>query len=1020
MPRPVDGELVRHRLIASLSTRWQRPVSTVVASAGFGKTTLLAQAVRVNECRPAGVDHWVACTPSDRDPRYFTAAILDALNAGRTPSSGSDRVGDIVAALADAAPLDVCLIFDDVHELGDDTSSSQVLDQLLRELPMNGHVVLAGRSLPRLSLARRRAGGDVQELNEEDLAFTPQEVETVAEFLGCAAPPATALGGWPALVRLAMAAGSSSPLDFLAEEVLAGLDDGGRLDLLALTSLGVASADDIEAVTGRAADLAQLARTVPLIDRLDDDRYRAHDLWTDAVRRVVPSEQAVWAQRAAIESLLRGDRLAAAGDLAIRANEWALLARAGAALVSRSLSTTPLDVAQSWLDAIPQGYADEPEMLLVQAAVAWGRDYTDVDVDGWTDAAFSSLVDAGKTEWAVAALGLAVVAAESRADLARLWTLVERAQSISHLRSEPVVGFLQHSAAAVVAELSGDPELALDELDKVDLSAVPGPMVVAVHRLLMHCSIMAGRADEIMSLVSRLEQRPGHGEWSAGLAIARWFAGDATGYVGIEAESMGTARSGSRDIFREHSIGAIVRACGGHVEPETSMLDPALAENSREAALLTTVAASRAIVTGEERRAAELLDRFLHRFPLSDRLGERHLRRFLAIHYVLNQTVRRTWDGVELGPVHQRSRRVARALVDTRAGKRVSDIGDITPEQVFCNFPLPWSIELAVRLTNDDDPYGVALAQWLADFVGQTVIDRIRGLVDHQMVDGGDGRLVTGAKRLLEGLSVAPNDELQIRVLGSFAVRWRSNQPNQPDQWNESGELRRRRVRELVAALIVHRSLSRDRLIELLWPDLDLVKAQQNLRVTLTYVRRVLEPERRRGEPGYHLRTDGDRVQLFESAMLDVDLWRFERYLNEASVARDIGAHGRYVDALQRAVEAWQGRPSEELWSTADLSTCVETLCLRFVDAAITLGEQRLAEDRVGDAADLAAAALIEQPYDERALRLSLAASLRAGNPATVSRSVDRLQAALDDIGVQPELSTQVLLTRAQPMSAVY
>jgi LuxR family maltose regulon positive regulatory protein len=48
------GLIVRPRLLANLQTRFERPLTAIVAAPGFGKTTLLAQAVRENALAPVG------------------------------------------------------------------------------------------------------------------------------------------------------------------------------------------------------------------------------------------------------------------------------------------------------------------------------------------------------------------------------------------------------------------------------------------------------------------------------------------------------------------------------------------------------------------------------------------------------------------------------------------------------------------------------------------------------------------------------------------------------------------------------------------------------------------------------------------------------------------------------------------------------------------------------------------------------------------------------------------------------
>src|SRR6476646_3144182 len=47
-PRPLDVEIPRWRLLSRLDERWDRAVTLLVAGPGFGKTTILAQALRAH------------------------------------------------------------------------------------------------------------------------------------------------------------------------------------------------------------------------------------------------------------------------------------------------------------------------------------------------------------------------------------------------------------------------------------------------------------------------------------------------------------------------------------------------------------------------------------------------------------------------------------------------------------------------------------------------------------------------------------------------------------------------------------------------------------------------------------------------------------------------------------------------------------------------------------------------------------------------------------------------------------
>src|SRR5689334_6429574 len=329
LPRALDVELPRLRLVQRLEGRWDRPVTLLVAGPGFGKTTVLAQAVRAHQAAPRGIDVWVSCEAAYEDPVCFATALLDAISAGeRTRRSGRRAAPgsrDVVDALIRWAPLEVCLLLDDVHEIPPGSPGAAFLREVARTLPATAHLVLSGREAPDVPLARREATGEVIKIADEDLAFTEVEVRALARRLGRDARIAEPLHGWPAMVRLSLAAGPAAPWQYAREEVLCRVSESQRQALAALAALGTGTAREVAEVTGGPVTLDDLARQVPLVGVLDDGRYRAHDLWADAVPRImtVQDEQPL-RERAVAVLAARGD-LARAGRLACQAQDWRLL-----------------------------------------------------------------------------------------------------------------------------------------------------------------------------------------------------------------------------------------------------------------------------------------------------------------------------------------------------------------------------------------------------------------------------------------------------------------------------------------------------------------------------------------------------------------------------------------------------------------------------------------------------------------------------------------------------------------------
>jgi len=1020
-PRPLDVELPRLRLLSRLDERWEHTVTVVCAGPGFGKTTMLAQAVRSNLLEPRGVDVWISCDASHQDAGRFAGAILHAI-APRSPDNTAvpvpvtPGVAEITDALIRIAPLEVCVLLDDVHELPVDSPGAELLRRLVRTLPATAHLVLSGRTAPDVPLARLEAAGEVLRLEEPELVFTDIEVTSLARRLGSHPRLARSLHGWPALVRLAFAAGPNAPAQFAREEILARLPDATRRTLAALAALGIATEKEVAAVAGTAVDLIDLAHRIPLVGVLDDGRFRAHDLWSGTVSRMLsPLERSGIRRRSADILAARGD-LARAGTLACEAGDWALLGELAVRLVHSTLSALPVTIAQHWLESVPAAVADEAGFLLLRAAVNHAADYTDPGVDRLLDRAWLGMRAAADHFGAVAVVGHALIAAHSRADIDRLIEIQCWAEVLP-AESGPVVGVMRHSIAGVIAELDGDPEGALVHFDRAPMTGVPRALQLSTRRFQFHCLNMAGRGSEAAELADRTLGDAWDPHIRLSGAMARWFSGDPTELGRLRAAAPtsihrpasateSAAPATARDTFVATALAAVVGASCGEAAAMSALPCGDLARhgNPRDAVLACVAQAAVAVARGDEDTAARVYRDLLTARPLEDRLAERHLRRFLALGYVLHEGLRRHWDTADLGPSHLDARAAARALLGLRRGEDAGAI-TITPEHALCFLPLPWSVELAARLAVTGHPHGTLLIRALFAGIGQPVRRQLEILCRDD-----DPAAARGAEQLTARLPVPPAHRIGIEVIGHLRLLRDGAVVDAP-------ELRRGRVRQLLGALVLHDQLSRDRVIELLWPDLDRADAGRNLRVTLTHLRRLLEPGRCGGSVGHHLRTTDAHIALVRSEALTVDLWTVRDLAAQARCARASGDIDAAAELLCQAVDHWRSEPLPDLapLSDPDIAARIGALRAAHIAAMLELGELRLVSGDPAPAFLLAERALMLEPFDGRGHRLLLAAALRSHHPVEAARARRTVCAALRELGVAPDPATALLLRQLAP-----
>ena len=319
-PRPGATAVVRTRLHERLDAAWCHRLTTVVAPAGWGKSTLLATwAQDLGHERAA----WLSLDEADDEPvRFWTYALstLSAL-APEVPNDALSLLGapgfdPLQAALAallnsltDCAD-EYVLILDDYHVLADPVIHESV-EFLLTYLPPALHLVIASRTDPPLPLARMRARGELVEVRVADLRCTPAEGAALIAAVADRGAPATTTvelvsrtEGWPAGLQLAGLAlrGSEDPataaadirgdqrhiLDYFREEVIPGLDHEQQ-HLLAhcsvLERLSGQLCDAVLGTTGSADVLERLDRGDLFVTALGDGWYRCHRLFRDVLRR---------------------------------------------------------------------------------------------------------------------------------------------------------------------------------------------------------------------------------------------------------------------------------------------------------------------------------------------------------------------------------------------------------------------------------------------------------------------------------------------------------------------------------------------------------------------------------------------------------------------------------------------------------------------------------------------------------------------------------------------------------------
>jgi LuxR family maltose regulon positive regulatory protein len=395
-----DDTLSRNRLLDWLSTKIHDRVILVLADAGYGKTTLLADFSQRTRLRTL----WYRLDEDDRDWIAFLNYLVAAgreLDPGFAPTTSSmledmsvgeparDAVIDVfLRELPSIADHGAVLILDDFHLVDESPDVRLIARELVARAPERLTIVFASRRPPTIPLARLRVSGEVAELGTDDLRFDMDETRRLfSETYGRALEPdvladvAARTEGWAASLQLVQAAlrdrspaeirrfvrglsGADQELyDYLAEEVVGDLPEDLQQFLMRTSILQTVTPELARVVadvdSGSVSRLTASAERLTLLTRPTRPSrgpQRYHPLvreFLEARLRVTVGEDAVAAlHRRAGEAISPTDWRAAAHHFR-EAGDLDSVATTVAAAIPEIMGSGQYAVAAGLVDQVP-------------------------------------------------------------------------------------------------------------------------------------------------------------------------------------------------------------------------------------------------------------------------------------------------------------------------------------------------------------------------------------------------------------------------------------------------------------------------------------------------------------------------------------------------------------------------------------------------------------------------------------------------------------------------------------------
>jgi len=401
-PLPRGRMVARTRLVRRLQGAADVPLVLVVAPAGFGKSTLLAQWAD-HDSRPFA---WLTLEQNDNDPLQLLSSIAAVLHASglitRRRSGTGRATGDALLRSIESAKKPFVLVLDDLQTLVSERSLD-VLTAVVEHLPCGSSLGLASRNAPTMPVGRLRARRMVTELRSADLAMAPSEAAALIAAAGATASRDEVAElllrteGWPAALYLAAlesSDGDQAVREYVRDEILPSLEPDEVAFLRRVSVLKRLSApvcDGILRRTGSARLLADLARSnVPLFTAGGSGCYRLNAAMAGVLRAELvlaePEFERELHRRAAAWFAARGD-VDTAADHAVEAHDAELTGSILWANVMRYVAYGRNSAIRGWLKEFSdEEVAAHPALALVAACSWLGRGDCD-QAEHWTSLA---------------------------------------------------------------------------------------------------------------------------------------------------------------------------------------------------------------------------------------------------------------------------------------------------------------------------------------------------------------------------------------------------------------------------------------------------------------------------------------------------------------------------------------------------------------------------------------------------------------------------------------------------------
>lgn len=332
-------------------------------------------------------------------------------------------------------------------------------------------------------------------------------------------------------------------------------------------------------------------------------------------------------------------------------------------------------------------------------------------------------------------------------------------------------------------------------------------------------------------------------------------------------------------------------------------------------------------------------------------------------------------------------------------------IEDVASEKAIAALREIGSIEkVAPLLAHADSAVRARAAHALAAIGREAALPFLTEALEHEQ-NALAAQKIEAAVLALEG---SDPPILRVKLMGEFSL-------SRGDQTIGAGDWPRPAVRRLFQYFALHRGqrLSRDRILEDLWPEADPSSARVSFKQVFSWLRKVIEPYMRPRAASRYIDVDDD-VYCFDPrrAVVAIDADEFEACVRPIMRAVDHYDLPPLPEALLIALEGWQPLLPDLLYEAWALEPREKLLGL-YVEGCLYVAQALLGRDRAAEAIGWAQRAVERAPWLEEGYQVLMRAHARQGNRSLALKTYDEAVAALQrEMNLAPSALTQWLAQR--------